>query len=446
MEKKSFSTGSLKNKLIVITALPLSILIMLEGFLIYFRFYTLMKNSLNASKFSQIMSSMGIFIVVLIIATLVLTVIVEMILLRKISTKFAQLKDNFIKVSKGDLSIDSINLDSKDEFGIIGENFLKITNKLDSLVKQVKHSSSTVLETSSALENLTLRTDDTATKLALAIDEISKASDVQAKNCEQSTVKVDSLSDKIGKVLTGTEVMNAEAETFNSLIDLGIGTVNDLTDKSEKALQATSKVSEIVSKVHENSQSIGNITKTVSQIAEQTNLLALNAAIEAARAGEAGKGFSVVADEVRKLAEQVTDSIVEIETIIKEIQLHSGEAVDAISEASGIVQAENVSSNDTKKVFNDISDVVFEMTSVVEEIKNVNEQMGTEKNSLVDLITEISSGAQETSASLQEVSSSADNQLTSIKEVSNYSKELKSLSEELEKEISMFKPRENLLK
>ena len=42
----------------------------------------------------------------------------------------------------------------------------------------------------------------------------------------------------------------------------------------------------VISKLEEDSRTIGNIVSVIRKITEQTNLLALNAAIEAARAGE----------------------------------------------------------------------------------------------------------------------------------------------------------------
>lgn len=437
--KKSYV--SLKATILLITTLPLLILTTVEGALIYFKCYETLKTSMSPSQFTKNASSIGLFIFLVILSTLILNIILTQFLFKRLSTKFLAIENQLKKVENGDLSIDDINFKSNDELGVIRQNFNNIISKVSSLVKNVKTSSETVLQTSSSLEGLASETDKSANELASAIDSIAKTSEIQSKNSEECANKANSLSEKINRVLTGTEVMNSETDTFNDLIDKGMETVNLLTKKSLDALNSTAKVNEIVLKVHENSKSIGNITKTVSQIAEQTNLLALNAAIEAARAGDAGKGFSVVADEVKKLSEQVTESIVEIETLIKEIQLHSNEAVGAMSNASEIVKSENIASNDTKKIFSDISDVVFEMSAVVSEIKSANDEMGVEKDSLVDLITEISSQSQETSASIGEVAANAEKQTASMNTVSNYSKTLKELSEKLENELLAFKPK-----
>lgn len=361
MSSKSNSkiSSDLKTKFVLCSLLPSTIAMCIYGAIIYF---TCSSTLSSVSYGSDKLSSIRNVIILCTVVFCILSAVHSLSLFKLITNSVQGLKQIFRDILNGTFSGEAIKTSSlKGPFKVIADMFLETTTKVQGLVVEVRSSSKTVLETSIALKNLIDKTDKSASDVALATDSIAKAASIQAKNAEECYNKATSLSEKINRVLSGTEVMNVEADSFNELIDNGLKTINILNDQSEKALEATSKVNEIVLKVNENSNDIGNITKTVSQIAEQTNLLALNAAIEAARAGESGKGFSVVAEEVRKLAEQVTESIGEIESLINDIQLHSSEAVSAISEASSIVAKENSSSIDTKKIFNDISDVLFEM-------------------------------------------------------------------------------------
>ncbi|URZ18040.1 methyl-accepting chemotaxis protein [Clostridium felsineum] len=432
-----YSKSNLKSKFILLAVSPIIVSICIYSIIIY----AVCSNVLSSvSGTNDKLSLIRNIIIICTIILCILSVILSLFLFKILTNGLQSLKQVLTDVLNGTFSDNSAkNLTIKEPFKSIADVFFQTANRIQHLIIEVRTSSKTVLETSIALKNIIDKTDKSASDVALATDSIAKAASIQAKNAEECYNKANSLSEKINRVLSGTEVMNIEAGSFNDLIESGLNTINILNDQSEKALEATSKVNEIVLKVNENSNGIGNITKTVSQIAEQTNLLALNAAIEAARAGESGKGFSVVAEEVRNLAEQVTESIGEIESLINDIQLHSKEAVSAISEASSIVAKENTSSIDTKKIFNDISDVLFEMNAVVGEIKNANVEMDSEKNELISLISTISSKSDDTSASTEEVAASAEEQLAAIKNVSEYSSKLERLSQKLEDEISNFK-------
>ncbi|HAU8293434.1 TPA: chemotaxis protein [Vibrio vulnificus] len=121
----------------------------------------------------------------------------------------------------------------------------------------------------------------------------------------------------------------------NSVDNIGLKTENSRT-----------AVEELV----ETTSIIGRLVDSIKEISEQTNLLALNAAIEAARAGDSGRGFAVVADEVRALAGKAQNSSIQIEDLVKKVQMQTNaikevfdnsieSTVEVVSSASSIRKA-----------------------------------------------------------------------------------------------------------
>lgn len=124
-------------------------------------------------------------------------------------------------------------------------------------------------------------------------------------------------------VQVADDLKQMSADLFNRS-EAGIARSEELGDTIKRIAKDSQENVENLVRLHNQTDSIKGIVKTIRQIASQTNLLALNAAIEAARAGEYGRGFEVVAKEVRKLSVQVELSISEvkdnIEGIVREIE------------------------------------------------------------------------------------------------------------------------------
>jgi methyl-accepting chemotaxis protein len=100
----------------------------------------------------------------------------------------------------------------------------------------------------------------------------------------------------------------------------GLTVVNQLDNEISSLVESINISLDEIKTLVSHSESIMEITGSISDIADQTNLLSLNASIEAARAGEHGRGFAVVADEVRGLSINTQKATERIDTIVN--QLH----------------------------------------------------------------------------------------------------------------------------
>lgn len=90
-------------------------------------------------------------------------------------------------------------------------------------------------------------------------------------------------------------------------------------------------------------------------------MLGLNAAIEAARAGEHGKGFSVVATEIRKMANNSSNPIVDVETIINNIKSKIKAIDEKIVQTSDIGQQQ---ASATETLANSMEELVISADSL----------------------------------------------------------------------------------
>lgn len=145
--------------------------------------------------------------------------------------------------------------------------------------------------------------------------------------------------DKVVGCVTTTQTIDKQERIQSAASDLA-SSAEELTAGMEQlsaGAQTVAAASHDLGKLgHELSvaaKQTDDIVAFIKNIADQTNLLGLNAAIEAARVGEMGRGFGVVAEEVRKLANASSESVKEITSALKTIQV----SVNALAEKSGAI-------------------------------------------------------------------------------------------------------------
>ena len=154
-------------------------------------------------------------------------------------------------------------------------------------------------------------------EIATASDNLSRRTEQQAGNLEESTIAMRALSDDVENAAEAAMKTKDAISTAKAAADESIAVVQQADAAMDRILNSSKLVAQIIG--------------VIDEIAFQTNLLALNAGVEAARAGDAGNGFAVVASEVRTLAQRSTEAAKEIKGLISKSASDVSKGVDLVS-------------------------------------------------------------------------------------------------------------------
>jgi len=229
---------------------------------------------------------------------------------------------------------------------------------------------------------------------------------------------------------TSQEVAKNAADTASAVHDAEASAQQSAEIAVEAMCAMDNLVSEVdsaagvITKLEDDSNSIGMVLDVIKGIAEQTNLLALNAAIEAARAGEQGRGFAVVADEVRTLASRTQESTNEIQTMIEKLQSGTRDAVKVMLHAKELGEGGSSHTESTAEALAEISGSVKAISDMTTQIASAAEEQ--------------TAVAEEMSRNIVSISEVADSNVAGSMKTSETTEHLKSLSEQLKYSLGEY--------
>ena len=221
-------------------------------------------------------------------------------------------------IGAGDLSA-RCSVDKGDVVGSIAGSVNRMSDRLHRSIGLIADHTDRV---QMAVGNMSSITSNTG----MAIQQQQSETDQAATAMNEMVSTVQEVARNAGSAAAAAREADDAAREGSQVTSTAMGGIEALKGEVDKA-------GVVISKLEEDSQSIGVILEVIQGIAEQTNLLALNAAIEAARAGEQGRGFAVVADEVRTLASRTQQSTEEIKRMIEQLQTGAGDAVKVMESA-----------------------------------------------------------------------------------------------------------------
>ncbi|MBV8468087.1 MAG: cache domain-containing protein [Burkholderiales bacterium] len=262
-------------------------------------------------------------------------------------------------------------------------------------------------------------------QLSESAQAISSAAHSQAEASAKTAAAVEELTVSIAEVSEIACATEENARRTAELATSGNGVVQQATQEIRNISSSVHESSDRIQTLVQRSREIGDVTKVIKDIADQTNLLALNAAIEAARAGEQGRGFAVVADEVRKLAERTASATIEITKMVDAIQNDTVQAVEAMETVLPRVKTGQDLAQQAAALLEDIQRQARDSQGKVSNVAQATRSQAATANQIAGHVDEIAQMSQTTDQSTR-------NNLLAAKQ-------LKSLAEKLQLDVSFFK-------
>ncbi|WP_240675800.1 methyl-accepting chemotaxis protein [Ammoniphilus sp. CFH 90114] len=379
----------------------------------------------------------------ILLTTISISLVVGLIIIywfsQHLSNPIRSVVEQVRRVSNGDLTVEPLVSQTRDELGSLVQDFNQMTLNLKNLIQLVHGNAVQVAAASEELSASADQTNQATEHIAYTMQEVATGAESQVHSVQQSVSVIRQMADQAEQISTSTQIVqdattyaSGKAEEGSSSVVVAIHQIHSISD-------TVSGLAREVKGLGDRSVEISEIVKVITDIASQTNLLALNAAIEAARAGEHGRGFAVVADEVRKLAEQSAQSAQQITELIYVIQTDTKSAVDSMNQATKEVEQGIQIVSETGESFNQIQSAVENVVKHVSEVIVAAKQLNEGSSRVVESIQAISNIAEETALGTQTVSASTEEQLASMEEISSSSTFLSKMAEELQATVGRFK-------
>jgi methyl-accepting chemotaxis protein len=315
------------------------------------------------------------------------------------------------RIASGDLSANVSADERSDELGVMMQAFHQMVESLRHTIAAIKEGITLLGSSASEILASTIQVASGTAETATAINETTATIEEVRQAAQLSSEKAKNVSDKAQRVAQVSQG--------------GQKSVEETAFEMEQIREQMGLIAQTITRLSEQSQSIGGIIASVTDLADQSNLLAVNAAIEASRAGEQGKGFVVVAQEIKVLAEQSKQATAQVRGILSDIQKATSAAVMATEQGSKLVDAG-----------------VKQAAQAGEAIRVLAESSGEAAQSSAQIVASSQQqvmGMNQINIAMQNINQAGEQTATGMKQVELATQNLQELGEKLKGMVEQFK-------
>lgn len=281
-----------------------------------------------------------------------------------------------------------LQLNRKDEFGVVSEGLDRLADELSVLVGRVQRSGIQVNMTATEIAATAKEQQSTTNQIAATTAEIGATS----KEISATSKELDKTMNEVNQV----------AEHTAQLANSGQTAITRMEANMRQIMEAAGSIIAKLAVLNEKTANINSVVTTITKVADQTNLLSLNAAIEAEKAGEYGLGFAVVAMEIRRLADQTAVATYDIEKMVKEMQTAVAAGVMGMDKFSEEVRR---GADEIRQVSTQLAQIIHQVQTLTPRFQTVSEGMhaqATGAQQISETLTQLSEAAHQTADSLRE--------------------------------------------
>lgn len=389
-----------------------------------YMYYTSLRNGMkyimtvSAAELQEEAVNMAVMILGGAVAALVIAIIIGLIISRGLTRPITQINTIVESTAKFDFVHNPANdklYKKKDETAKMAKSMHEMRKNLRKMVGDIRKADEDMTKTIDQMAKTTDEVSEMGESNVAVTQELAAA-------MEETAATMETVNNTITDVRQRAEVIqNRSAEGRKASGEVK-GRAGQMRQATQTASDKTSQMYEEIRRRADEAigqakavERINELTKAILDISSQTNLLALNASIEAARAGEAGKGFAVVAGEIGKLADQTSDTVIDINDIIGEVNMAVENMASCLKTSSDFLE-QNVltdyGSFDTvaEKYTEDAAGFESDMTEIGEQIDalqqaivEIADAVNGVSNTVGDAASGITDIAQKTQAMFQVV-------------------------------------------